>query len=81
VSQSCVSNTFTDRWIRRVAGTFVLTSVVLAWTVDIRWLALAAFVGLNLLQFSFTNFCPLSAILSRFDPANKVATATDAERS
>ena len=73
MTQSCVSNTFTDRWIRRVAGTFVLTSVVLAVTVDIRWLALAAFVGLNLLQFSFTNFCPLAMILTRLDPANKTA--------
>lgn len=76
MNASCVPSTFTDRWIRRVAGTFVLTSVVLAWTVDMRWLALAAFVGLNLLQFSFTNFCPLAAILSRFDPANKKTLAT-----
>lgn len=76
MSQSCVPNTFTDRWIRRMAGIFVLTSVALAWTVDIRWLALAAFVGLNLLQFSFTNFCPLSVVLARFDPANKVSAPT-----
>lgn len=74
MAASCASTGFTDRWIRRIAGTFVLTSVVLAWTVDLRWLALAAFVGLNLLQFSFTNFCPLGLILSRFDPARETPT-------
>ena len=49
--------------------------MVLAWTVDLRWMALAAFVGLNLLQFSFTNFCPLTMILSRFDPSNAAQPA------
>jgi hypothetical protein len=49
--------------IRAAAGTFVLTSLTLAYFVNINWLALAAFVGLNLLQSSFTNFCPLEKIL------------------
>lgn len=77
MSQSCHSTGFTDVWIRRIAGVFVLTSVALALTVHIYWLGLAAFVGLNLLQFSFTNFCPLSLILSRFDPAAKKALANE----
>ena len=64
MAQSCASNTFTDRWIRRIAGTFVLTSVVLAVTVHINWLGLATFVGLNLLQSAFTGFCPLAVILN-----------------
>ena len=29
------------------------------------WLWLAAFVGANLLQASFTGFCPLAVILKR----------------
>jgi hypothetical protein len=29
------------------------------------WLALAAFVGANLLQSSFTGFCPLEIILRK----------------
>lgn len=49
--------------IRAVAGTFVLTSITLAYFVNINWLGLAAFVGLNLLQSSLTRFCPLEKIL------------------
>lgn len=51
--------------IRAVAGTFVLTSVLLATTVHMNWLFLAGFVGLNLLQSSVTKFCPLELILKK----------------
>ena len=54
-----------ERIIRAVAGTFVLLSVTLAYFVHFYWLGLAAFVGLNLLQSSFTRFCPLEKILER----------------
>ncbi len=54
-----------ERIIRAVAGTLVLTSIVLAWTVHINWLALGAFVGFNLLQSSLTRFCPLEMILKK----------------
>ena len=49
--------------IRRFAGTFVLASLALGWWVDPRWFLFTAFVGLNLLQSSFTGFCPLEMIL------------------
>ncbi|QEC69876.1 DUF2892 domain-containing protein [Panacibacter ginsenosidivorans] len=55
-----------ERIIRAVAGTFVLTSIVLAFFVNIHWLWLTAFVGVNLLQSSFTKFCPLEKILDAF---------------
>ncbi|HET9275489.1 MAG TPA: DUF2892 domain-containing protein [Gemmatimonadales bacterium] len=51
--------------IRRFAGAFVLLSLALAAWVDGRWLWFTAFVGFNLLQSSFTNFCPLERILGR----------------
>jgi hypothetical protein len=54
-----------QRIIRAVAGTFILTSVVLTIFVSIYWIALAAFVGLNLFQWSFTNFCPMEYILTK----------------
>lgn len=54
-----------ERIIRAVAGTLVLTSIILAATVHINWLFLAGFVGLNLLQSSFTKFCPLEMILKK----------------
>lgn len=55
----------TESIIRRFAGTFVLVSLVLAWTVNPLWILLTGFVGLNLLQSSFTGFCPLETILVR----------------
>jgi hypothetical protein len=54
-----------ERIVRAVAGTMVLISVLLAYLINIYWLGLAAFVGLNLLQSSFTRFCPLEIILDK----------------
>jgi hypothetical protein len=51
--------------IRRFAGTFVLLSLVLAHYHSRYWLWFTAFVGFNLLQSSFTNFCPLEIILKK----------------
>ncbi len=54
-----------DFIIRRVAGLFILLSVALGVWVSPWWFAFTAFVGFNLLQSSFTNFCPLEKILGR----------------
>ncbi|MFO1476437.1 MAG: DUF2892 domain-containing protein [Verrucomicrobiota bacterium] len=51
--------------IRRFAGSFILVSLLLAHYVSPYWLWFTAFVGFNLLQSSFTNFCPLEMILRR----------------
>ncbi len=51
--------------IRRFAGTFVLASLVLAHYQSPDWLWFTAFVGFNLLQSSFTNFCPLEIVLKK----------------
>ncbi len=55
-----------ERIVRAVAGTMVLISITLAYFISIYWLGLAAFVGLNLVQSSFTRFCPLDMILDKF---------------
>ncbi|QTE36479.1 YgaP family membrane protein [Mucilaginibacter sp. P25] len=52
-----------ERIVRAVAGTMVLTSIILAYTINIQWLWLGVFVGLNLVQSAFTRFCPLELIL------------------
>lgn len=49
--------------VRAVAGSVILTSVVLTVLVSPYWLILTSFVGLNLLQSSFTKFCPLECVL------------------
>ena len=51
--------------IRRFAGAFILISLLLAHYHSLYWLWFTAFVGFNLLQSSFTNFCPLEIILKK----------------
>ena len=51
--------------IRRFAGTFILLSLLLAQYQSPNWLWFTAFVGFNLLQSSFTNFCPLEMVLKK----------------
>lgn len=51
--------------IRLLAGSLVLIGLVLGLTVSPWFFALVAFVGLNLVQSSFTHFCPAEMILSR----------------
>lgn len=51
--------------IRRVAGVFVLVSLTLGYFVSPYWFLFTAFVGLNLLQSSFTKWCPLETILKK----------------
>lgn len=52
-----------DAVIRRFAGVFVLLTAALAFWVSPLWLMFTAFVGVNLIQSSFTNFCPLERVL------------------
>ncbi len=54
-----------ERVLRGIAGVFILGSLALARYVDIRWLWLTAFVGANLLQSAFTNWCPMMSILRK----------------
>jgi hypothetical protein len=51
--------------IRRLAGTFVLISLLLAHYHSPNWLWFTAFVGFNLLQSSFTGFCPAEILLRK----------------
>jgi Inner membrane protein YgaP-like, transmembrane domain len=52
-----------ERGLRLMAGVFVLVSLALAYYLSHYWLWLTAFVGLNLLQSAFTNWCPGMTIL------------------
>ncbi|MDT7833858.1 YgaP family membrane protein [Aquabacterium sp. OR-4] len=68
-----------ERWIRVIAGTFIMISLLLGvegsplfvspWA-----LAFTAFVGANLFQFGFTNVCPLAIVLKKLGvPASRAA--------
>jgi hypothetical protein len=52
-----------DRIVMAFAGTVILVSLALAHYHSPYWMWLTAFVGANLLQSSFTGFCPLAIIL------------------
>ncbi|HEU0122430.1 MAG TPA: DUF2892 domain-containing protein [Bryobacteraceae bacterium] len=54
-----------ERWLRVIAGAMVLVSLSLGHWVDPYWYWLTAFVGLNLLQSGFTNWCPMMTILRK----------------
>lgn len=54
-----------DRIVLAFAGTMVLVSLLLGIYVSPNWFWLTAFVGANLLQSSFTGFCPLAAVLRK----------------
>lgn len=54
-----------ERYIRAIAGSFIIISVLLALYVNINWLWFTAFVGLNLLQSAFTQWCLMSTFLKK----------------
>jgi hypothetical protein len=54
-----------ERGLRMLAGTMVLLSLVLTYFVSPHFIWFTAFIGLNLLQSSFTNWCPAMAVLRK----------------
>ncbi len=54
-----------NRWLRMFAGTFVVASLALGYLVSPKWYLFTAFVGLNLIQSAFTNWCPMMTILRK----------------
>ena len=54
-----------NRWLRLIAGIFVTLSVVLGLMVSPKFYYFTAFVGLNLFQSAFTNWCPMMSFLRK----------------
>ncbi|MGN6600838.1 MAG: YgaP family membrane protein [Ginsengibacter sp.] len=61
-----------ERIIRVVAGLILLISVALSHFVNINWIWLSVFVGINLFQSGITKFCPLEKILGYCGVKDKV---------
>jgi len=59
-----------ERSLRAIAGFFVFASVLLAHYHSPYWLLFTGFVGLNLLQSGFTNWCPMVLILQKLGVKN-----------
>ena len=54
-----------NRMLRLVAGAFVTASVALGYFVSPKWYLFTVFVGLNLFQSAFTNWCPMMTFLRK----------------
>jgi len=54
-----------NRYLRMIAGFFVMLSVGLSQVQSPYWLFFTAFVGLNLFQSAFSNWCPMITILRK----------------
>ena len=54
-----------ENWLRLIAGIFVLLSLALGYLHSSYWYLFTAFVGLNLVQSAFTNWCPTMVVLRK----------------
>lgn len=54
-----------NRWLRLIAGAFVMASLALGYWVHPGWYLFTAFIGLNLFQSAFTDWCPMMTFLRR----------------
>lgn len=54
-----------ERYLRMIAGAFVVASLALGHWVHPYWYFFTAFVGLNLFQSAFTNWCPMMWFLQK----------------
>jgi hypothetical protein len=52
-----------ERYLRLIAGVFVMLTLALGYWVNPAWFLFTAFVGLNLFQSAFTGWCPMMSIL------------------
>lgn len=64
-----------ERYLRLIAGTFVLATTALGYWVNPAWFLFTAFVGLNLLQSAFTNWCPMITFLSKLGIPNRARSS------
>ncbi len=52
-----------ERYLRLIAGLFVLATVMLGYFFSPYWFLFTGFVALNLIQSAFTNWCPMMTFL------------------
>ena len=55
-----------EHYIRAIAGSFILLSLLLGYLYSPYWYLFTAFVGVNLLQSAFTKWCLMEDILHKF---------------
>ena len=65
-----------EKAIKAIAGTFILVSVTLGTYVNPAWFYFTLFVGFNLLQSSFTNWCLMEKILKKAGLKHSISGGT-----
>ncbi len=66
-----------ERYLRLIAGVFVVAGLVLARVHSDYWLLFTGFVGVNLLQSFLTNWCPMMTILRALGVKDAAARAAE----
>jgi hypothetical protein len=70
-----------ERYLRLIAGAFVLATLLLGYYVSPYWFLFTGFVAVNLIQSAFTNWCPMMTLLRRLGAKGEGDTATAAGRA
>jgi Protein of unknown function (DUF2892) len=60
-----------ERYLRLIAGVFILITLALGFWVSPYWYLFTVFVALNLVQSAFTNWCPMMTILRKLGVPGK----------
>lgn len=64
---------YLERIIWLIAGTFTLSSAILAWVHSPYWLILTALVGVNLIVFALSGFCIMANILYKLGARSAIS--------
>lgn len=54
-----------ERYLRLIAGSFVLATLLLGYFHSPYWFLFTGFVAVNLIQSAFTNWCPMMSFLRK----------------
>ncbi len=67
-----------ERWIRLIAGTFIIVSVALSYFHSRMWLWFTLFVGVNLFQSALSGWCLMEDVLRKFGVGQAAPRASSA---
>jgi hypothetical protein len=68
-------NWYLERLLYLMAGILTLASAILTWAHSMYWLILTVLVGLNLLVFALTGFCPSANVFFKLGVKPKLQRA------
>lgn len=64
-----------ERYLRLIAGSLVLATIVLGYFHSPYWFLFTGFVALNLIQSAFTDWCPMMTLLSKLGAPRRESAA------